>query len=231
MERAILETLFLCGIALLCLLELFYLMYFPDDRKVLVLQRKKKIFLYAALLGLQVIPFLYLFSIDFGTTDYHFWKWLIVPALFSYLFFVWLFAKALADLGRWWVPGQELKPDLELVRTGAYSYIRHPMYLSLIGIAVCQVFMIQNWIAGPVSLLLVTPFVFYQIRREERLLIQYFGETYLDYMKVTGKLWPLGEKMPFLKKDVAAVLKLLLKGLRQLLKKAGKFKVRKKRAQ
>ena len=66
----------------------------------------------------------------------------------------------MADLGRWWIPGQELKDDLELVRTGAYFYVRHPMYAALLGIAICQVFMIQNWIAGPVSLILVASFLY-----------------------------------------------------------------------
>jgi hypothetical protein len=113
----------------------------------------------------------------------------------------------LSDLGKWWTPGQELKEDLELVKTGAYHYVRHPMYLALLGIAVCQIFMIQNWIAGPVSLVLVTPFVIYQIGREERLLTKYFGDDYREYMRKTGMLWPKEEKMPLFKKILRELVK------------------------
>lgn len=200
MERAFLETLFLCGISLLALLELYYLQNFSEDRKLILEQKKKRLFLFLMLLGIQVIPFVYIFSIDFGPTDYHLWKWLSFPVTVCYIFFVWLFGKSLADLGHWWVPGQELKEDLELVRTGAYRYVRHPMYAALIGIAVCQLFMLQNWIAGPASIILVLPFCLYQVRREERLLIKYFGDDYLDYIRKTGTLWPKEDKIPILTK-------------------------------
>ncbi len=213
MERAFLETIFLCGIALLALLQLYYLQNFESDRKILNAQKKKRMFLFLLFAGIQVVPFVYIFSIDFGATDYHIWKWLTIPVLLLFSFCIWLFTKALSDLGRWWVPGQELKEDLELVRTGAFRYVRHPMYLALLGIAICQVFMIQNWIAGPVSLFLVTPFCIFQIRREERLLIRYFGDAYEDYCIKTGMLWPKEDKMPIVRR----LLRELYKGLLFLL--------------
>lgn len=209
MERAFLETIFLCGAALMALLELFYLQNFAEDSKILSFQKKKRAFLFMMIAGIQVIPFMYLFSVDFGPTDYHFWNWLSIPVTFCFGFCVWLFIKALSDLGRWWTPGQELKVDLELVTTGAFHYVRHPMYLALSGIAVCQIFMIQNWIAGPISLLLVAPFIIYQIRREERLLIKYFGEDYKDYCRKTGMLWPKDDKLPLIRKIFRELIKIL----------------------
>jgi len=207
MERALLETLFLCGNALLVLLEIYYFQNFKSDRKVLNAQKKKRTFLFMLLSGIQVVPFIYVFSIDLGPTDYHIWRWLGYPVMALFIFFIWLFCKALADLGRWWTPGLELKDDLELVRTGAFFYIRHPMYVALSGIAVCQVFMIQNWIAGPVSLLLAAPFLIYQIRREERLLIRFFGDDYRHYMLETGMLWPKEDRIPFLVKVARQIAK------------------------
>lgn len=202
MERAFLETIFLCGIALMALLEIYYLLHFESDNKYLNAQKKKRTFLFIMMMGIQVIPFFYIFSIDFGPTDYHLWEWLGFLVILAYLFFIWLFIKALTDLGKWWTPGQELKDDLELVKSGSYFYIRHPMYASLLGIAICQIFMIQNWIAGPASLFLVTPFCFYQIRREESLLVKFFGDDYRDYIRQTGMLWPKEDKMPFIRKII-----------------------------
>ncbi len=209
MERALLETIFLCGIALLVFLEIYYLQNFGADRKILNVQKKKRTFLFLLILGMQVIPLIYIFSIDFGPTDYHLWNWLGFPVILFYLFCIWLFVRAMSDLGRWWTPGQELKDDLEMVTTGTYLYIRHPMYAALLGIAICHIFMIQNWIAGPVSLFLATPFCIYQIRREERLLIKCFGDDYREYIKTTGMLWPKEDKMPLLKKLVQQSFQLL----------------------
>ncbi|MCK9640987.1 MAG: isoprenylcysteine carboxylmethyltransferase family protein [Prolixibacteraceae bacterium] len=213
MERAFLETIFLCGVALLALLELYYLQNFDADRKILIEQKKKRTFLFLLIVGVQVVPFIYIFSVDFGPTDYHFWKWLSFPVTLCFVFCVWLFIKALSDLGIWWTPGQELKEDLQLVKSGSFHYVRHPMYLALLGISVCQVFMIQNWIAGPISLLLVTPFIIYQIKREERLLTKFFGDDYREYTENTGMLWPREEKMPLFKK----ILRELIKNTRRLL--------------
>jgi protein-S-isoprenylcysteine O-methyltransferase Ste14 len=174
-------------------------------------------------LGIQVLPFFYVLSIDFGPTDYHIWKWLSFPVTIFYTFCIWLFIKSLSDLGRWWVPGQELKEDLEMVRTGAYFYIRHPMYAALLGISICQIFMIQNWIAGPISILLVTPFCIYQIKREENLLIKFFGDDYRDYIRNTGMLWPKDDKIPFLKKVVRLLflqMKFIFVNLWKLIRKS-----------
>lgn len=205
MERAFFETIFLCGIALLVLLEIYYLQHYQADKKILNVQKKKRTFLFIMMMGIQVIPFLYIFSIDFGPTDYHLWKWLSLPVTIFYFFCIWLFVKALSDLGKWWTPGQELKEDLELVKTGSYFYIRHPMYASLLGIAICQIFMIQNWIAGPASLFLVTPFCIYQIRREESLMVKFFGDDYRNYILETGMLWPKEDKMPLIRKIIRQI--------------------------
>ena len=227
MNRAFLETIFLCGVAMLALLELYYLQNFEVDRKILIEQRKKRTFLFLLIAGIQVIPFVYIFSVDFGPTDYHLWKWLSFPVMLCFAFCVWLFIKALTDLGKWWTPGQELKEDLELVKTGAYHYVRHPMYLALLGIAACQVFMIQNWIAGPASLFLVTPFCIYQIRREESLMVKFFGDEYRNYIRGTGMLWPKEDKIPFIKKimrQLLVQLKIVAVALWRLIRKSIKSK-------
>ncbi len=218
MVRAFLETIFICGVALLVLLEIYYLQNFNADKKILNAQKKKRTFLYLMIIGIQVVPFFYIFSVDFGHSDYKLWKWLSFPVTLFYLMCIWIFVRALSDLGKWWTPGQELKEDLELVKTGAYFYVRHPMYAALLGIAICQVFMIQNWIAGPISILLVTPFCIYQIRREEIFLIKFFGDDYRDYSKKTGMLWPKEDKMPFLKKVVGKLLQRLKKEIVNLWK-------------
>jgi len=70
----------------------------------------------------------------------------------------------------------------ELVDTGIYRYIRHPLYSSLIfltwGIYLKQPGLILGAIA------LVTSIFFYlTARRDEKECIAYFGEAYVAYMK------------------------------------------------
>jgi protein-S-isoprenylcysteine O-methyltransferase Ste14 len=209
MERAFLETLFLCGIVLLIILQIIYLQNYREDSKILYSQTKKRAFLVVMIFGYQVVPILYLLSVDFIAPDYHLWKWVGILSLLFFIFLVWVFMMAVKELGNWWLPGQELKEDLELVKTGVYKYVRHPMYAALAGMALCQLLMIQNWLAGPISLFTILPFCIYQIKREERLLIRFFGDDYRQYIRETGMIWPREKDMPFLlrllKKQIASI--------------------------
>jgi hypothetical protein len=47
----------------------------------------------------------------------------------------------------------------------------------------------------------------YQIQREERLLVKYFGDDYRDYQQKTGMLWPKEDKMPIFRKIVRELYK------------------------
>jgi len=96
--------------------------------------------------------------------------------------------KGHVDLGRWFTPFVELKDDQELVTTGIYSVIRHPLYLA--GVL---------YVAGAAAMLSATfswVFVaatFYgmvvRIAAEERLLMRRFPE-YEEYMRRTWRMVP-----------------------------------------
>ena len=88
----------------------------------------------------------------------------------------------------------ELTADIRLaeehrvVKTGVYRWIRHPMYAALI-----------FWCAGSLlffkSLLFLIlfaliPAAYVEARREEKLLIEAFGEEYERYRNVVGMFFP-----------------------------------------
>jgi protein-S-isoprenylcysteine O-methyltransferase Ste14 len=86
------------------------------------------------------------------------------------------------------VVSHEHRPS-DVVSTGAFRYVRHPLYLGCIlfylGLAVST--------ASLLSLsLLVIIFIFYNYIAdyEEKLLVQRFGERYRIYKKSTGKWVP-----------------------------------------
>jgi protein-S-isoprenylcysteine O-methyltransferase Ste14 len=86
------------------------------------------------------------------------------------------------------VVSHEHRPT-DVVSTGAFRYVRHPLYLGCIlfylGLAVSTVSLFS-------FALLVLIFVFYNYIAgyEEELLVQRFGERYSSYKKSTGKWAP-----------------------------------------
>jgi protein-S-isoprenylcysteine O-methyltransferase Ste14 len=93
-------------------------------------------------------------------------------------------------LGANWAHAYEyqIKKNQELVTTGIYAYIRHPIYTGL-----CLAF-IGGELVAQSSLAVVGVFLFIvwyrQARREEELLVVYFGNSYKAYMKHTKMFIP-----------------------------------------
>jgi protein-S-isoprenylcysteine O-methyltransferase Ste14 len=103
---------------------------------------------------------------------------------------VWLFWRSHADLGRNWSPSLQLREDHALVTEGVYRHVRHPMYTSewLLGIA--QALLLQNWVAGWAGLALFTLLYVLRVPREERMMLDRYGEEYRAYMHRTGRVFP-----------------------------------------
>lgn len=113
------------------------------------------------------------------------WLGVLLTALALFLFW-----RGHYDLKTNWTPTLEIYEKHYLVTNGIYAYIRHPMYASQWVFAIAQVFVLQNWLAGPVSLLLWIPFYFLRTRAEEQMMLENFGEEYREYMKKTGAVFP-----------------------------------------
>jgi len=103
---------------------------------------------------------------------------------------VWMFWRSHADLGRNWSPSLELRERHELVTEGVYRSVRHPMYASMWLWGVAQALLLQNWIAGWVSLVMFMPLYLLRVPREERMMLDEFGEEYRAYMNHTGRVIP-----------------------------------------
>jgi protein-S-isoprenylcysteine O-methyltransferase Ste14 len=92
-------------------------------------------------------------------------------------------------LGRnWGMPGSR-KENPELVTSGPYQYVRHPIYggimLAMLGTAIgASAF----WI---VPLILFSGYFVYSAHREEKIMIAQFPQQYPAYMRRTTMLLPL----------------------------------------
>jgi protein-S-isoprenylcysteine O-methyltransferase Ste14 len=160
----------------------------------------------AVFIGNIVLPALYLFTSWLGFADYVRCEmpatagklgcemgWLaILPWCGAVLMVIglWLFWRAHVDLGLNWSITLEMRKDHELIERGVYRRVRHPMYAAIFLFAIAQGLLLQNWLAGWGGF--VSFAVLYLVRtpREEKMMGEFFGESYRDYMKRTGRLWP-----------------------------------------
>ncbi len=81
-----------------------------------------------------------------------------------------------------------IMPASSLQTTGIYSLTRNPMYVGMTMIYLGLTCLIGNWwnvILSPVLLIIVQEYV---IKREEKYLVQRFGQQYLDY-KLNVRRW------------------------------------------
>jgi protein-S-isoprenylcysteine O-methyltransferase Ste14 len=136
------------------------------------------------------LPLVFIFSSWLSFADYELpdWAgWLGVGVFAAALALLW---RAHADLGPNWSPFLELRDGHELVTSGVYRRIRHPMYAAhwLWGIA--QALLLHNWIAGPGFLVLFLPLYLVRVPREERMMLERFGQGYREYMTRTGRIVP-----------------------------------------
>ena len=98
---------------------------------------------------------------------------------------------AIATLGRHYDLELEIHRDHELVRTGPYRFVRHPIYtgLALHFMGACLATGNLLLIAG--TLLVTFPALFLRAKTEEGLLRERFGPKYEAYAREVGMLVPL----------------------------------------
>ncbi|MFC1611409.1 protein-S-isoprenylcysteine O-methyltransferase [Myxococcota bacterium] len=143
-------------------------------------------------LAAGVLPLFYMFSpwLDFANLPFEMPLALRVIGVALFVFAIWLLHRSHADLGKHWSPTVELKHDHALVSEGVYKRIRHPMYAAHVPWGIAQALLLPNLIAGPLALILIFAVMALRIPREERAMIEEFGDTYRRYMERTGRILP-----------------------------------------
>jgi protein-S-isoprenylcysteine O-methyltransferase Ste14 len=64
------------------------------------------------------------------------------------------------------------------------------MYASMWLWGTAQALLLQNWIAGWAGLVLFVPMYVLRVPREERMMLEQFGEAYREYRNRTGRVVP-----------------------------------------
>jgi protein-S-isoprenylcysteine O-methyltransferase Ste14 len=77
----------------------------------------------------------------------------------------------------------------QLVTTGIYHYIRHPLYSSLLLLAWGIFFKSPHWLGG-ILVLTTTTLLLATAKADETECIQFFGQPYREYMQHTKRFIP-----------------------------------------
>ena len=97
--------------------------------------------------------------------------------------------QARRHLGANWSATVTLKQAHSLIRNGPYRHVRHPIYTGLLLAFAGSALALAEW-RGLLALLLVTGSLWLKLRREERWLLEHFGDDYAEYRKTSWALLP-----------------------------------------
>ncbi len=125
------------------------------------------------------------------------WNWQIIPrtelvqmtgamiCVGGLVFTLW----ARKTLAGNWSSDVTFKQDHELIRTGPYHFVRHPIYTGLLVMWIGTAIAIGQ-LRGAVSVLLVAIGFWIKLSQEERLMIRHFPDTYPIYKREVKALVP-----------------------------------------
>ena len=106
---------------------------------------------------------------------WQFWIGALLTAL-GLLFAVW----ARIEIGRNWSGVVTIKQDHELIDSGPYALVRHPIYTGLLVAFIGSAIARDEW-RSVLAVLLAWAALWRKLRVEERWLTEHFGEQYLAY--------------------------------------------------
>jgi protein-S-isoprenylcysteine O-methyltransferase Ste14 len=154
------------------------------------ISRIERLLMALTILGFMVAPLVYLATNILGFADYPRADWVGWLGIAVAVMTVWLFWRSHVDLGRQWSPTLEVFETHAVVTHGVYRRMRHPMYAAVWLWAISQAFLLPNWIAGPAALTAFAPMYLLRVPREERMMVEHFGDAYAHYAARTGRIFP-----------------------------------------
>ena len=140
--------------------------------------------------GSLLLPPLHLFTPWLAFADYRLPIAAPIAGTFLMVSALWLFWRSHADLGLNWSATLVVRQGHQLITHGVYRSIRHPMYASIWLWFLAQGLMLQNWLAGWYGFVGFALLYFVRLPREERMMREFFGQEYTDYMRRTGRILP-----------------------------------------
>ena len=152
--------------------------------------RQEKLLLTGAALGTTLIPVIWITTGFPSFADYPLQRVPFAIGVIAIIIGNWIFYRSHADLGLYWSPTLQMRDGHELITTGIYARIRHPMYTAMFVQGIGMLLVLPNWIAGPAWLVTFGILYAFRVGHEEAMMKKRFGKAYEEYMKCTGRLLP-----------------------------------------
>jgi protein-S-isoprenylcysteine O-methyltransferase Ste14 len=97
---------------------------------------------------------------------------------------------AIRTLGRYWSLHVEIRPEHQLISSGIYGVVRHPIYLSVIleSLSIPLIGNAYYTLLGAVCL--YWPVLLWRLRMEEQAMVEKFGDLYVDYRRRVPAIVP-----------------------------------------
>jgi protein-S-isoprenylcysteine O-methyltransferase Ste14 len=175
----------------------WYIIRHPFERKARkmgvsksLLDWKEWILLASASFGLFLIPAAYVLTGVPASLNREFIPAVAWLGLLPLSGALWLFRRSHVDLGRNWSVTLKVREQHVLVKSGVYRLVRHPMYLSFLLLGLAQMLLLPNWLAGACGLIGAGLFFAFRMLREERMMLESFGDEYRSYMAGTQRIIP-----------------------------------------
>ncbi|MHA1882576.1 MAG: isoprenylcysteine carboxylmethyltransferase family protein, partial [Candidatus Thorarchaeota archaeon] len=113
-------------------------------------------------------------------------RWVgIALALITVPYLLWIHR----TLGKQYAAELAIQSGHSVISIGPYHRVRHPMYTVFIVFSIALAFTTSDLLVLFFALLLSIPFP-WVARQEEQMLIEQFGDEYIQYMERTGRFFP-----------------------------------------
>lgn len=143
-----------------------------------------------SLAGLGILPIIYIATSVPRFAAYALWPAQAGLGVFFALGALIMFQLTHRALGRNWSVSLDVRDGHQLVTDGIYQKVRHPMYSAFWLWAIAQALLLPNWVAGLAGLAGFGILFFGRVFREERMMLETFGDEYREYMSRTSRVFP-----------------------------------------
>jgi protein-S-isoprenylcysteine O-methyltransferase Ste14 len=141
-------------------------------------------------LGSVIVPILWVATPLFSFADYPLNAAQYAAGVVLFSLGLWLFYRSHTDLSTNWSVSLDIRENHELITSGVYRHLRHPMYSAILLQAVGLALLAPNWIVGSVYLCAFVLMFSLRVGPEEQMLQQQFGGRYETYMRNSHRLIP-----------------------------------------
>jgi protein-S-isoprenylcysteine O-methyltransferase Ste14 len=161
------------------------------DQAAIKREGGRGVFVIRVIVFLVLIAFLAMYIIGMAWIDtfsFPLPAWLrwagFVLGLLSLAFWTW----TQVELDTHWSAQLQLRTEHQLVTSGPYAHIRHPLYTAMFAWAIALALLTAHWIFVALAVLSIIGTVA-RIPKEEQMMIERFGDEYRAYMQQTGRFF------------------------------------------